>query len=377
MSDLQTIAKQNGLAEADPLAAQLDGFQKGLAPILDAAKRIVVTDATQVTEIKHARTARLQLRQIRIDVEKTRKAFKEESLRRGKAVDALARTITDQIEPEESRLQAMEDFAERAEAKRKQARAEARAEKLETLGEAHGFYDLVNMPEEQFGELVTKLEAARRQRDADVVAEAQALREVEEMEAAERRRVAEENARLKKEADERAAALKAEQEARQKEQAVAEALRLEEKRKADERLQKERFERAAAEQKIREEAEEKSRQERAASEAIQRKQAAELAAANAARATVEADARSLADALHKKRVAEAEAKREEERQKKAQDRLLALQPDRDKLLLYFQNLRAVPTPTVSAVEASDLMGKFEEDFDLLILWAMNLAKALN
>lgn len=387
---LAMIVQRNAveLEVALPIIRAFAPFYLELLTLAEEAKKINVTDATQIMEIKQARAVRLKMRDARIGSTKVKDEQKEVFLRMGKAVQGIHNGNLAIAEPEEARLQEMENFAERAEAKRKADRAATRLAQLQALGEDAGYYNLFDMPEEQFDELVAKLEAAKRQREAEAAQREADRLELEEMERQEREAQRLENERLKKEADierERvrlmeatAAAARAEHERAMQ----AEHRRCEEKVRvareaADARLKKEQFERAATEQKLREEAEEKSRQERAAAEAIQRKQAVWLAVANAARAKAEAEAKALQD--EKDRAArEAQQKlAEEERQKKAQDRLRALQPDKEKLLLYFQNLRAVPTPTVSAVEASDLMGKFEEDFDKLILWAMNRAKALN
>ena len=48
-----------------------------------------------------AREGRLFLAQKRIDVEKARKALKEQSLRKGQAIDAIAKFLTSLIEPTE------------------------------------------------------------------------------------------------------------------------------------------------------------------------------------------------------------------------------------------------------------------------------------
>ena len=90
------------------------------------AEALVVTDATQVHDMKMARTARLALKEIRVNADKKRKELKEDSLRYGKAVQGVYNVIEFLIAPIEKHLQEQEDFVAIAEAERK-ARKEAEA----------------------------------------------------------------------------------------------------------------------------------------------------------------------------------------------------------------------------------------------------------
>ena len=74
------------------------------------AKAIVVTDASQKTEMEMAKTARKKFSEMRIEIEKTRKSLKEQSLRKGQAIDAIARFLTSLISPIEDHLRLQEDF---------------------------------------------------------------------------------------------------------------------------------------------------------------------------------------------------------------------------------------------------------------------------
>lgn len=47
---------------------------------------------------------------MRIEIEKTRKSLKEQSLRKGQAIDAIARFLTSLISPIEDHLRLQEDF---------------------------------------------------------------------------------------------------------------------------------------------------------------------------------------------------------------------------------------------------------------------------
>jgi len=49
---------------------------------------------------------------MRIEIEKTRKALKEQSLRKGQAIDSIAKYLTSLVSPIEEYLKQQEDFAE-------------------------------------------------------------------------------------------------------------------------------------------------------------------------------------------------------------------------------------------------------------------------
>ena len=114
------------------------------------AKQLTVTSIDQVAEMKMAKVARLQIKSIRTDVEKRRKEMKEDSLRKGKAIDAVANMLKGLLEPIEEHLEEQEKFAERIEQKRKNELAESRTKQLQAVEVTPDFYDLHNMPEDQF-----------------------------------------------------------------------------------------------------------------------------------------------------------------------------------------------------------------------------------
>ncbi len=305
------------------IAAFLPLHQRAETLIADAAK-IVVTDATQVTEMKRARAARLALRAVRVEVEQARKAEKESALRFGQGVDLLAKHITTAIEPEEHRLEEAEKFAERAEAARQAALKQAREDLLRPFGIDTTFYRLGEMPEATFAEL---LATTRTAHEAKLAAEKKA----EEDQLAAARAKAEEDARIRAE-NER---LRKEAEAKERE-AAAERARVE----AERRAEREKAEREARE------AAEKARKER---ETIEAKAKAERekaeAEARAERAKREEAERKLAA---ERKAQEAKAKAEEAARRKA-----AAAPDATKLRAYGAALRAVPLPELKTDDANE------------------------
>jgi len=188
-NQLEVIVAESGLesTKAKAILEQFRGYFDLAAEWEEKAKVIVVTDASQETEMKMARTGRLFLRDKRLAIERTRKELKEQSLREGKAIDGIANVLKALIVPIEEHLDRQEHYVE-----------------------------------------IKAKEAADKER-ARLEAEAQAKREAEEKakrEEAERMRA--ENERLRREADEREAEareerMKAEAERRKAEQKARDA----------------------------------------------------------------------------------------------------------------------------------------------------------
>ena len=194
-----------------PMQSAMEQFTAQLKPLLEESKAIVVTACDQVTAMKAAGEARRKLKQLRCAVESCRKAYKEEFLQQGRVVDQFAAAVKSQIEPEERRLQEAEEFAIRAEATRKAAMSQDRAEALAYFGAYSLGFDLAEMPEDTFIGILEKAQAdAKARQEAARVAEqqrkdaAEKARKEREAQEAERKRLAAENARLQAEAKKRA-----------------------------------------------------------------------------------------------------------------------------------------------------------------------------
>lgn len=206
--------------------------------IIAESKSIVVTDATQVSEMKAARAARLKLREIRVESEKSRKAPKEDSLRMGKAIDNVAKVIAMLTEPEETRLEEAEQFAARAEQARKLQLRSTREALLKPFGIDTTHYDLGAMPEATFASLLDSTRLAHEARvaaaakaEADRIAAEKARREEDE-------RIRAENERLRKEREDQAA--------RHAKEKAADAAKLRAEREAREKAEHELAEKAKA-----------------------------------------------------------------------------------------------------------------------------------
>ncbi len=254
-NELQVIVAESGL-EPSKAQVMLDKFSeyfKLAAEWEQKAKTIVVTDESQVTEMKMARVGRLMLKEKRVELEKTRKSLKEQALREGKAIDGIANALKAVIVPIEEDLYNKEHFVEHKRA------AEEEVRRIEA------------------DRLLAEKEEADRQAEAKRLAEQEAenVRLKAEAELQEKARAAERAEAAKKLTDQQAAAHKERQKvdaakARAKAAADAKTARIREAADfelADQRAQAE--EKAAADRKAADAAREKAikdEQERAAKE---------------------------------------------------------------------------------------------------------------
>jgi len=311
--EIERIATENQIA-ADGMMAMQAKFAphfQSFAVLAQEARTV------QEDEPKRARALRLKIRAVRIAADDARKELKADSLRRSKAIDGINHILLHSLVPIEEGLEKIEKAEEIREKARKEALARERFEVLIVWTEHPEHFNLGEMPEAQFQELVGGMKSAH---EAKIAAEraAQAKMEAEiEAELAERARIREENARLAKLAeDERKererveAAARAERIAHDAKIAAerAEAARLakieSDKREAVERAlrDQERKERQeaeakahaaiAAERKAREEAERKAKYEQDRARAV-----------IAAREKAEREAREAADREAKRRAA--------------------------------------------------------------------------
>lgn len=333
---------------AQSLRAAFEGFFTAADEWRQKALGIQITRPDQFREMKLARETRLALREIRINAEKTRKALKEDSLRKGKAIDGIYNMLAFAVEPLEKHLLEQEQFIQRLEEQRKAKLKADREAELIPLGVDVSLYQLGEMDDATFGQLLetNRLAFAARQEAARKAEQERIERERKEAEerakreaaaAAERERLRLENERLARE--------KAEAE----EKARIEREKLEAERKAElERIERER--RAA---------DEKARQEREAAEA---------------QARAEREAREKAEAeLRAKQEAERKAKEEQE----AAARAAAAAPDRDKLDAFAQAVRALPVPVLSTHAGQEIETLIRSQVEKFALWIENNKAKLN
>lgn len=205
----------NTLQHAD-VPAIWEDFRTKLTQLKTTAETLTVTNASQTTEMALARSTRLNLKSLRVEIENKRKDLGEEALRRKQRIDSAAKELRDVIEPLEQRLLVQEQFVERQEEKRKSDLRDRRSAELQPFVVDTSLYNLADMPEPAYVELLAGSKAAHvakveRERQEREVREAK-----EKEEAAERERIRIENDRLRREAAGREQALATERRAREK-----------------------------------------------------------------------------------------------------------------------------------------------------------------
>jgi len=228
-NQLAVIVKDSGLdkTKSQILLDQFSNYFEIAATWENKAKTLIVTDVSQKTEMKMAREGRLFLKAKRVDIEKARKELKEQSLREGQTIDAIAKILKNLIEPIEQHLEKQEKFAEIKEKEMKEERKITREATLTALNFDYTYTDLLNMPDIQFDELVLKIEneisakieadrLAEEQRiEAEQKAESERI-EKERLQKEENEKIRLENERLQKEAKERENQLAKEREERER-----------------------------------------------------------------------------------------------------------------------------------------------------------------
>lgn len=401
-TELDTIPEVSGIekAIAQPIIdAFMPHFQTAIS-LAEKAKAINVTDPTDLDGIAAARALRLELRKARIASDKVRADRKAVYLKMGQAIQGVHNRILAIAEPEEKRLQDMEDIAARMQAERKAKLCKERVAALmpfnppnEPTGDAW-MCGVENMTEAAFQALLAGMKAAHEKRIADAQAaeEARLKAEFERAEREEEMRL--ENARLKAEAEAKAAAAEEErkrveaerkrvEEERRLEREAAEAKQRaieEEARKQREAVEaKARAEREAQQKAIEEErkARQAEREEMERKQAEERRKAEEKAAQE--RAAAAAIARKEREAREAAERELAEKRRQEEARLEADQKAkedAAKAPDKKKLLAYADALMALePSPMVT-VPGNVVARKIERARVDLVNWIREQAKGL-
>jgi colicin import membrane protein len=213
-----TFINQTDLQDKQSIIEQFSDFFTQASGWDAKARQIVITSVEQKAEMKMAREARLALKAIRVETEKRRKTLKEESLRRGQTIDAIAKIITNTITPIEEYLTEQEKYVERMEEQKKQEVYEKRIEELRPYEPDLLGIDLKNMTDEMF---ILFLDSSKKAHEEKIQKELERI-EQEKKDAEERERIRQENEKLKKEAEEREKQIKAQEMKVQKEKEDAE-----------------------------------------------------------------------------------------------------------------------------------------------------------
>jgi hypothetical protein len=350
--EVSLVVKSSGIAQDSALTLH-QSFQSLFSQakeIITESKKITVTDSAQKLNIKLAREYRLALRKVRTDSEKTKKELKEDSLRRGRAIDGFHNILLHIVEPEEARLDEQEKFIERQEAARKEALKAERTAKLSEIQIDGAFYNLGEMPDDAFSQLLESSKIAyQAKKDAAAKAEAEKIaREAAEAEAREKMRI--ENERMKREAFEREKQINEERNRAAAEQRAKD----EAARKEREELQKKMNEEKAKADALRKEQEEKAHKEREAFEAALKTQR---------EAREKAEREALAAKLEAARIEQLKADAELAEKKKA-----AAAPDKAKIQSVAQSIRSIEIPDMVTENGKAARAQIMAQVDKFAAW---------
>lgn len=331
-------------------------YQQKLEELRETALKLTVTNSDQKYEMKIARATRLELKSLRIEVEKKRKELGEDLLKQTQRINGAAKEIREALETLEERLLEQEQFAEREAAKKLLELTEQRTAELNAVGSMVPA-SVGTLSDAEFAGLLADAKAlAELKAERERQAEADRLAKIE-ADRLERERIEAENERLKAEAAE------AERLAKIEADRIA-AERAEERRLAKIEADKLEAERAALEAKMQEERDAaakaaKAAADKAAAEAKAQRDAAaaEQAKAQAERDKLQAQLEAERQAAADKAAAEAKAQKEAAAAAAATAAAeikaaakAAAAPDKAKLEAFAAEFRSLKLPSLSSPE---------------------------
>ena len=296
-------------ATGKSLQEQFEPFFKQAEEWKAKAGTLIVTSAEQTGLMAQAKEARLALKNIRTTVEKKRKELKEDSLRTGQTIDGVANVIKSLIEPIEAHLEQQEKFVEIEREKALDKLQSSRTEELRKYVADLSFYDLRNMPDYQFENLLNGSKSEYEKRIADEAkAKEDELKRLEDARK-EQERMQKENERLRKQTEQAKAKLdKEREEARLKQQ------------QADAKLKQEREEREKLERELKEKKDAEERQKR-----------------------------------EQQQAEENERKRQQQLERKAK-----AAPDKEKLIAFSESIKSLKMPEVKSEDAKAIVVNIEQ-----------------
>lgn len=298
------------LAKFDPQVAELQKIAK-------VASEITITDFSDKGQIALVREKRIELKGMRVNITKTGKALRDDANAFNAAVLKKEKEMVGLIEPEEKRLQDLEDEAERlAEIEKRKKDLPLRKARLSEIGDGIEIEDqgILEMDDTQFDSYINQRVAnwnikekerlAKEAQEAEEKRAAEAKAEAERKEAEEKERKEKqekEDAERKAKQDAEDAERKAKQEAEDKERAEAQAkLDAEAKRIEDEKRDLEHKKEVEAAAKAAEEKAKKDAEDAAKAKAeAEEKEKAEAAAKAKAEAQALAKKKEYQDFLEK------------------------------------------------------------------------------
>lgn len=388
MSQLDTENGELQIAPEEPgeppmkQLAPYDEFKTKIENIKKIAESITVTDISQKAEMKIARTTRLEIRDVRIAITHRHKELKEGILVEGRKIDAGKNELLAVLEPLELRLKDQEEFIERAVARIQAEKRVARIAEITPYLSAPLAVDLGVILDDRYDAMLADAKAAqaakmeREQREKEEVIERERVEKLSRARSIELaplvRFIVVKLENLGTMHEEEYAAILSNARAAQKSEADAiEAQRVENarlKKEADEREAAAKAERLAHEKQVRD-AQEKARKER---EELQAKADASAKAAKEAariaREEKEKSDREIATIIargeaEKKRIADeatAAAKAKEESEEKAR-----IAPEKEKLTALAATVRALYIPSMTTEKGEQAVAEIQEYIEKL------------
>lgn len=242
-------------SEKKALVAGFDTYEAIAKEWETKAKEIIVTDSSQKDMILRAKEGRKFLKEKRLEIEKNKTVMKEQSLRKGQAIDAIARYLIALIKPSEEYLESQEKFAEIQEEDRLMNLEKTRSDELGQYTDT-SIYNFRIMSEDVYQ---TTLNNAKKLYEADQLEKVR----IEDERIAKEKVQNEEQQRIRKENEElRAKAV--EQERQNAEKIKVQNKKLQEEREARERAEKELQDKEEKERQIKRDEAKKVRQSKLA-----------------------------------------------------------------------------------------------------------------
>jgi len=210
-NQLVTIVEESKLpqSKAKYILERFQDYFTFADELTKTTQQIKVTDASQTHLMDMARAARLTIRERRIAVEKAHKEIKADVLREGRAIDGIKNVLLALLEPLEVYYDKQENFVKyQEEEKAELIRLEVEKRIEEEIAEAA---KIKEQEDQRIREENETLKEQAYQKEQELIAE---RRSNEAKLAAERKRVADEQEKIKKENEAKIARERAEQQAK-------------------------------------------------------------------------------------------------------------------------------------------------------------------
>lgn len=278
---LVEIVQASGIimTEGESIIASFSILHNDAITLIRESNDITVVDENDKEGMEKSAVARKALKRLRGDVEDNRVSFKGGYLKKGRAVDDIAKMVKGLIEPVEKKLDDMEKTAIRVATERRdkgiRERFESRVERLKPyVTDITLVFGVKDMPDESFEKLLETSKEAHGAKMQKLAEEKEAAEKADAVKLAEDIRIREENEKLKREQSERDEKDRIDREEREEQDRIR-------KVEEDERLRIEREARENAERELKEkkEAEEKAERDRKAEEERKQKDARQAALA--------------------------------------------------------------------------------------------------